>query len=250
MNESKQDGPVKALVFDVFGTVVDWRSSLIRQLEAFGARRRLQQVDWVGLVDAWRGRYKPSMDQVREGRRPWTVLDELHRESLLALLPDFGLERRLEEDEIDWLVRGWHRLDPWPDVPGGLARLHARFLLAPLSNGNLALMANLKRHAGLPWDCILGAELAQHYKPDPEVYLAALDLLRLPPHQVMMVAAHNYDLAQARALGLRTAFVLRPTEYGPKQTTDLAAESDWDLVVSNMEALADALCGVEGAAEK
>lgn len=232
---------LQALVFDVFGTVVDWRSSLIRQLQAFGAERGLEAVDWVGLVEAWRGRYKPSMDKVRDGRRPWTVLDELHRESLLTLLPDFELELRLSEEEVDWLVRGWHRLDPWPDVLPGLARLHEHFLLAPLSNGNIALMASLKRHARLPWDCVLGAELVQHYKPDPEVYLGALRFLRLAPEQVMLVAVHNYDLAQARRLGLRTAFVRRPEEYGPAQTSDLQAEADWDCVVESMEELAERL---------
>ncbi|MDF2095626.1 haloacid dehalogenase type II [Aquibaculum arenosum] len=232
----------KALLFDVFGTLVDWRGSLIRQLRAFGEARGLDQVDWPGLADAWRGRYAPSMDEVRSGRRAWTVLDDLHRESLLALLPKFGLEQRLEEEEIEGLVRGWHRLDPWPDVSGGLARLHERFLLAPLSNGNVALMANLKRHAKLPWDCILGAELARHYKPDPEVYLTAMALLRLAPQEVMMVAAHNDDLAQAQALGMQTAFVPRPTEHGPNQTTDLAADGAWDFVVASTEELADRLC--------
>jgi len=235
-------GELRALVFDVFGTVVDWRSSLIRQLEAFGAEHGLGEADWAGLVDAWRGRYKPSMEKVRDGRRPWTVLDELHRESLLTLLPDFDLELRLSEPEVDWMVRAWHRLDPWPDVPAGLARLHESFLLAPLSNGNVALMANLKRHAGLPWDCILGAEVARHYKPDPEVYLTGLELLRLAPAQVMLVAAHNYDLAEARRHGMKTAFVHRPTEYGPGQTTDLKAEADWDFVVRDMEELAERLC--------
>lgn len=238
----------KALLFDVFGTLVDWRGSLIRQLSAFGAARGLGQVDWPGLVDAWRGRYAPSMEEVRSGRRAWTILDELHRESLLALLPDFGLAQRFEEEEIDWLVRGWHRLDPWPDVPGGLARLHERFLLAPLSNGNVALMVDLKRHAGLPWDCILGAELARHYKPDPEVYLTAAALLRLSPKEVMMVAAHNEDLTQARALGMQTAFVARPTEYGPNQTSDLGPEADWEFVVASTEELADRLYA-DGAAE-
>ncbi len=235
--------PIKALVFDVFGTLVDWRGSLIRECQHFGRERGLDDVNWTGLVDAWRGRYQPSLEEVRAGRRSWTVLDDLHHESLLALLPGFGLEGRLSAAEIDWLVRGWHRLDPWPDTVPGLRRLHTPFLLAPLSNGNVALMANLARHARLPWDCVLGAELARHYKPDPEVYLTAIELLRLTPGEVMLVAAHNYDLRHARSHGMSTAFVRRPTEYGPEQAADLEAEEDWDYVVESLEELADALTG-------
>ncbi|MGI4952863.1 MAG: haloacid dehalogenase type II [Janthinobacterium lividum] len=230
---------VKALVFDVFGTVVDWRSSLIDDLSAWGAGLGLT-VDWPGLVDAWRGAYAPSMDRVRRGEQRWTKLDDLHRASLLALAPRFGLTG-LDEAALDWVNRAWHRLRPWPDSVAGLTRLKAKFIIGPLSNGNVALLVNMAKHAGLPWDTVLGAEVFRHYKPDPEAYLGTAALLGLPPEQVMLCAAHNADLAAARSCGLRTAFILRPTESGPAQAKDLRAESDWDHSVGSITALADAL---------
>lgn len=226
---------VKALLFDVFGTVVDWRGSLIAEIAAWRP-----DVDAAGLVDAWRGAYKPSMDRVRRGEQPWTNLDALHRASLEMLAPQFGLAG-LDEDTLDWLVRGWHRLRPWPDSVAGLARLKQRFTISPLSNGNVALLTNMAKAAGLPWDLVMCAELFRHYKPDPEVYLGAAALLGLPPHEVMLCAAHNDDLAAARRCGLGTAFIARPVEYGPNQTRDTKAESNWDHVVDSMEALADEL---------
>jgi 2-haloacid dehalogenase len=214
---------IRACLFDVFGTVVDWRSSVSRDLAAFAASRGLPPLDWLEFAVEWRKLYQPSMEEVRSGRRPFTVLDVLHRESLAVLLARYRLAG-LPEADIDHMNRAWHRLDPWPDVLEGLARLKRKRIIAPCSNGNIALMVNLARRAGLPWDCILGAETARAYKPMPEAYLASCRQLGLPPSQVMMVAAHNGDLRAAKAQGLATAFVPRPLEHGPGQTTDLAAD--------------------------
>jgi 2-haloacid dehalogenase len=230
---------VQALVFDVFGTVVDWRSSVAREV-ATAARRIGVETDGIALADAWRGEYGPSMDRVRKGELPWTTIDVLHRAALDALLPRFGLDA-LDEAARDHLNRGWHRLDPWWDSVAGLRRLRQRYTLATLSNGNVALLANMAKHARLPWDVILSAELFGHYKPDPEVYDGACRLLDLPPAQVMMVAAHNGDLRAASGRGLATAFVARPTEYGPAQTRDLVADGPWDVVCASFTELASAL---------
>jgi 2-haloacid dehalogenase len=230
---------VKALVFDVFGTVVDWRSSVAREVAAT-ARRIGVETDGLALADAWRAEYAPSMDRVRRGELPWTTIDVLHRTALDALLPRFGLEA-LDEAARDRLNRAWHRLDPWPDSVAGLRRLRHRHTLATLSNGNVALLATMAKHARLPWDVILSAELFGHYKPDAEVYDGACRLLDLKPDQVMMVAAHNGDLHAAAARGLRTAFVARPTEHGPAQAKDLAADGAWDVVCASLTELAGAL---------
>jgi 2-haloacid dehalogenase len=230
---------VRALLFDTFGTVVDWRTSLIEAFTVFGAHRGLT-ADWTALVDAWRGAYHPSMDAVRTGAQPWTDLDGLHRASLDMLLPQFGLGSLPEADRAE-LTLGWHRLAAWPDAVPGLQRLHRRFVLGPLSNGNVSLMIDLARFNGLPWDMVFGADVFGHYKPDPETYLGACRLLSLDPAQVMLCAAHNYDLGAAKALGLRTAFIVRPTEYGPAQQKDLAPTGAWDVAVTSIEALADQL---------
>lgn len=231
---------VKALVFDVFGTVVDWRTSLIDEFTAWGRARNLAG-DWAGLVDAWRAAYKPSMNEVRtHPERGFVVLEDIQRRSVAALAPRFGLAG-LGDDDLDHLNMGWRRLRPWPDSVAGLARLKTRFFIAPLSNGNLALLANMAKHAGLPWDAVFGSDLFGHYKPDPEVYLGAARLLRLHPAEVMMVAAHNEDLRAAAALGLKTAFVARPAEYGPHQTRDFAAEDAWDVVARDFGDLAGRL---------
>jgi 2-haloacid dehalogenase len=227
---------IRAILFDTFGSVVDWRSSVIAELQAFGAARGLQ-ADWTAFADAWRGAYKPSIDRVRNKERPWTILDVLHRESLDTLLDRFGIEV-VSEAEREHLTRIWHRLVPWPDSVAGLTRLKHRFIIAPLSNGNVGLLVNLAKHSGLPWDMVFGSEIPRAYKPDPEVYLGACAMLGLAPGQVMMAAAHNYDLYAARALGLKTGFFARPSEYGPAQTRDLAAESDWDVIASDIEDLA------------
>lgn len=228
-----------AILFDTFGTVVDWRSSLIDDLTAFAGERGVEG-DWPALVDAWRGQYRPDLDRVRTGALPWTILDDLHRQSLAQLVRRFGIEGFLAED-LEAIALLWHRLRPWPDAVPGLARLARRFVVAPLSNGNTSLLLNMGRNAGLPWSMIFGADLFGHYKPDAEVYLGACRLLGAPPGRVMMCAAHNYDLAAARALGLQTAFVPRPTEYGPEQRTDLAAEGPWDVVAGDFAGLAEAL---------
>jgi 2-haloacid dehalogenase len=230
---------VKALTFDVFGTVVDWRGSIIREGEALGRSRGLT-VDWARFADAWRGQYQPMLSRVRDGELPWTRLDDLHRMSLDRLLVDFDT-RGLSEAEIDHLNRAWHRLDPWPDVIAGLTRLRRRFILATCSNGNVALIVNMARRAGLPWDAVLGAEVARHYKPQPEVYRVTADLLGLRPEQCVMVAAHNRDLAAAAGCGLRTAFVPRPSEHGPGQSTDLAPMRDHDVVADDFVDLATKL---------
>jgi 2-haloacid dehalogenase len=227
---------IRALTFDVFGTVVDWRGSLIREGEAFGREHGLT-VDWVRFADAWRGLYQPMLERVRSGSLPWTKLDDLHRMALDTLLAQFGV-RGLAERDIDHLNRAWHRLDPWPDSVAGLTRLKRKFILATLSNGNVALIVNMARRAGLPWDTVLGAEVAHHYKPQPQAYLTTAALLGLEPPQCLMVAAHNNDLAAAAKIGFHTAFVPRPTEYGPAQTTDLAPSQAWNVVAASFVDLA------------
>jgi 2-haloacid dehalogenase len=229
--------PVKAILFDVFGSVVDWRGSLIADFSAW-ARSRGLYADWAGLVDAWRGAYAPSMDRVRRGDVPWTNLDALQAQSLREIGPRFGLPLTLSDTDRAYLLTGWRRLKPWPDSVAGLTRLKANYVIAPLSNGNVALLVGMAKQAGLTWDMVFATELFRHYKPDPETYLGAVALLGLAPGEVMMAAAHNYDLAAARALGLRTAFFPRPTEYGPHQTKDFAADSDWDVVASDILDLA------------
>jgi len=232
---------VRALVFDIFGTVVDWRSGVTRDATGFLARYT-PDADPAAFADAWRRRYSPAMEEVRSGRRPFTRLDVLHRENLEATLTEFGVDpSAVPSSELDELNLAWRRLDPWPDSVSGLARLRRGFIIAPLSNGNIRLMLDLAKRAGLPWDAILGAETAQAYKPKPEAYLRTAEILMLEPRQVCLVAAHNYDLAAARRCELRTAFIPRPTEHGPGQATDLEPEQDWDAVASDLEDLASQL---------
>jgi len=232
-------GSIKALVFDVFGTVVDWRTSVAREVTAV-ATAKGATVDGAAFADAWRAQYAPSMNRVRTGELPWTRLDALHRAVLDRILPDFGLGG-LSDGERAALNRAWHRLDPWPDVVAGLTRLKRRFIIAPLSNGNVALMTNLAKYGGLPWDCVLGAELVRRYKPDREVYQSAADFLDLRPAEVMMVAAHLGDLRAARAVGLRTAFVVRPREFGPGRAPDLQPDASVDVAADDFEDLAGRL---------
>jgi 2-haloacid dehalogenase len=229
---------VTALAFDVFGTVVDWRSAVIRDGERLGRAKNLQ-VDWATLADEWRSRYAPSMDRVRRGEIPWTNLDALHRASLEDLLVEFGIEG-LTEEEKDHLNKVWHRLDPWPDSVPGLARLRERYILTTLSNGNVALLTNMAKRAGLPWDLILSAELVRHYKPDPETYLMVPTLLDLRPEEVMLVAAHPGDLRNAQSNGLRAAYVPRPQEHGPGGEAE-PPDPSFDFVAEDFIELAEKL---------
>ena len=230
----------KALVFDTFGTVVDWRGSIIAEGNAWG-KAKGAGIDWASFADRWRAGYAPAMDRVRKGQLPWTNLDALHRMILEELLMEFRMMPSLSEEEKDHLNRVWHRLKPWPDSVAGLRRLKKKFTIAPLSNGNVALLADMAKNAGLPWDLILSAELARHYKPDRESYLTAVELLGLRPPEVMMVAAHTGDLNAARSFGLRTGFIHRPKEYGPARQADKAAPGQFDVVSTDMQDLASQL---------
>ena len=228
---------IKALVFDVFGTVVDWRTSLITDFTRWGGERGIT-ADWAALVDAWRQAYQPSMEVVRKNPdKGFVALDTLHRQSLEKLVAQFAI-KGLDADDLHYMTRGWHRLVPWPDSVSGLTALKRRYIIAPLSNGNVALLTNMAKHAGLPWDLVLSAEIFGHYKPDPETYLGAANILSLQPGEVMMVAAHNNDLAAAQALGLATAFVPRVTEYGPLQSRDFKPDGDWTVVAADFNDLA------------
>src|ERR1700682_2787226 len=231
---------VKALVFDVFGTVVDWRSSLIADFTKWSETSGVK-ADWTALVDGWRAVYAASMDEVRKHpERGYMILDTLHRQSLEKLVAQLGISG-LEDADLHHLTMGWHRLHPWPDSVAGLTRLKKKCTIAPLSNGNVALLTNMAKHAGLPWDLILGAELAHHYKPDREAYLTAVDLLGLKPEETMMCAAHSGDLKAARALGLRTGFIYRPNEHGQGGPADKAGPGEFDVVSRDMVDLASQL---------
>jgi 2-haloacid dehalogenase len=218
---------IKALAFDVFGTVVDWRGSLIAEGRRLGRRKRIK-ADWAAFADAWRAGYRPAMDRVRRGELGWTKIDDLHRMILDDLIPKFGLTA-LTEPERDDLNRAWHRLSPWRDSVGGLKRLKRRYVLATMSNGNVALLVNMAKRAGLPWDTVLSAEIAGHYKPDREAYLCVPRLLGIDPGEVLMVAAHKDDLDGAARAGLRTAFVARPLEFGDPARKDVAPEPRFDV---------------------
>ncbi|HYM02652.1 MAG TPA: haloacid dehalogenase type II [Stellaceae bacterium] len=230
---------VKALVFDVFGTVVDWRGSILRQLQAFGREKGIA-ADWEAFTDAWRGGYQPAMQRVRAGELPWTRIDDLHRMILDELLTRFGVNGLSEAEKV-YLNRVWHRLDPWPDAVAGLTRLKRKFIIGTLSNGNIALLVNMARHAALPWDVVLSAELAHHYKPDPEAYRLPPAVLDLSPAQVMLVAAHPGDLAAAATQGLKTGYVPRPLEWGPKGKPHDVAERRFDVVAEDFNDLAGRL---------
>jgi len=227
---------IKALAFDVFGTVVDWRSGVIAEGEQLGKTKGLQ-IDWAAFADAWRSIYRPYMDLVGNGQLPWTKLDDLHRQMLEATLTKFGIAN-LTNDEKEHFNRVWHRLTPWPDSVPGLQRLKSRFVVSTLSNGNIALLTNMAKHAGLPWDCILSAENVRHYKPDPEVYLLVSQLFDLQPEQVMMVAAHEHDLQSAQKHGLRTAYVHRPMERGPGKALTKPPTERYDIVANDFLDLA------------
>ena len=230
---------VKAILFDTFGTVTDWRTSILEDFRTFGKRKALN-ADWEALLDEWKTGYRPGMDAVRSGEWPWTRVDAIYRRKLDEILSKYGLGDLPESDKV-YLNRAWHRIDAWPDAVEGLTRLKKKYVISPLSNGDVDCLVNMAKHAGLPWDVILCAEIFRHYKPDPQVYLGAIELLGLEAHEVMLVAAHNYDLRAARSHGMRTGFVARPTEYGPDQKTDLKAEERWDVVAKDFGELAEVL---------
>ena len=235
----EQNIMVKALFFDVFGTVVDWRNSVAAEVDRLSEAKGLG-LDGQAFALAWRDRYSPSMRKVRKGERGFVDLDTLHMENLLEVLEQFEVDS-LSEAEINDLNMIWHRLSPWPDSVPGLTRLKSKYIIASMSNGNVRLMVDMAKFAGLPWDMILGSEIARAYKPDPETYLTGCRMLRLQPEECMMVAAHNHDLAAARKLGLKTAFIARTNEYGPGQTTDMEAKQDWEVIANSMEEVADKL---------
>ena len=233
---------LKALTFDTFGTVVDWRTSIISDFRAFGRRKGIS-IDWEAFTDEWKTCYRAGMDAVRSGARPWTTVDVIYRSKLDEILPAYGVHG-LTEDEKVYLNRVWHRLNPWPDAVPGLTRLKKKYIISPLSNGDVSCLVNMARHGGLPWDVVLCAEIFRHYKPDREAYLGAIELLGCAPDEVMMVAAHNYDLRAARSHGMRTGFVPRATEYGPGQETDLEPEEDWDVIAKDFGELSARLGAV------
>ena len=233
---------VTALGFDLFGTCVDWRNGVAREAGPFLARLGRADVDPHGFADAWRARYQPSMEVVRSGRRPFTRLSILNRESLETVLRGYGIDpKAAAPGELDMLTASWERLDPWPDVVAGLTRLRTSYIIVPLSNADFAMSLRLAKRAGLPWDAIMGAELTQSYKRASRAYLGTAEMLGLPASRLALVAAHNDDLASARAVGLATAFVPRPTERGPGQQQDLAPEDEWDVVATDFCDLADRL---------
>ncbi len=229
---------MKVLAFDVFGTVVDWRSSIIAELKAFGQRHGLHR-DWAAIADAWRDGYAPAMDRVRRGDVPWMTIDDLHRGILVDLLE--GADIAVGGDDIDHLNRAWHRLEAWPDSVAGLTRLKRRFVITTLSNGNMSLLVNMAKHADLPWDCVISAELFRHYKPDREAYLGCAALLDVRPDEVMLVAAHPSDLRAAREAGLKTAYVTRPLERGPRRPPHPVDEGEFDVMATDFVDLAERL---------
>ena len=233
---------IKALVHDVFGTVVDWRSAVTADGEALAARKGITGVDWQQFADEWRGAYAPSMNRVRTGELPWTNLDALHRMALDTLLEKFGVAGKLTEEDKVWFNLTWHRLKPWPDSVPGLTRIKKKYIIATLSNGTVRLLTDMAKHCGLPWDTVLGSDLVQHYKPDAEMYKSAIHFLgNDEPGSVMMVAAHNSDLVHAASHGMKTAFISRPYEHGAKQSRDFKAEYDFTYIARDFENLADQL---------
>jgi len=234
--ESGVASTVKALTFDVFGTVVDWRGSIIREGQLLSARKGYD-VDWAEFADRWRSGYGPAMNKVRTGELPWTKIDDLHRMILDELVVEYKLEGLSEAELVDF-NHAWHRLSPWSDTVAGLNKLKTKYVITTLSNGNVSLLTNMAKNAGMPWDAILSAELSGHYKPDPEAYLKAADLLSLAPEQVMMVAAHPGDLRAAARAGLRTAYVIRPLERGPGRPVNTNPDGEFDYTANDFLDLA------------
>ncbi len=229
-----------AILFDTYGTVVDWRSSVIAEGRALAREKGLEGIDWEAFTDAWKAAYRPYIEQVRKGDRPWATNDALQRQRLDEIIEEFGMTGLNELDRADF-NKAWHRLKPWPDSLPGLRRMKAKVPIGAFSNGNLLLLANMANHSDIPWDFIISSDLFRHYKPDPEIYLGAIELLGGEAESIMLVAAHNYDLANARKHGMKTAFVLRPTMFGPNQDTNLEAEDDWDIIADSIEGVAATL---------
>lgn len=234
--DSSVANSVKALTFDVFGTVVDWRGSIIREGQLLAAKKGYN-VDWARFADSWRSGYGPAMNKVRSGELPWTKIDDLHRMILDDLVEEYSLTG-LSEAELVHFNEAWHRLSPWPDTVSGLNKLKSKYVITTLSNGNVSLLTHMAKNGGLPWDAILSAELSGHYKPDPEAYLKAADLLSLKPEQVMMVAAHPSDLRAAARTGLKTAYVIRPLERGPGRPVNRNPDGEFDYTAENFNDLA------------
>ncbi|MBM4264275.1 MAG: haloacid dehalogenase type II [Deltaproteobacteria bacterium] len=237
--DPKATAAIRLLAFDVFGTVVDWRSRVIAEGEELGRTKGIN-IDWAAFADAWRSIYRPYMDKVQDGELPWTKLDELHRMMLEETLKKYSLTN-LTEEETQQFNLVWHRLRGWPDSVPGLQRLKTKFVISTLSNGNISLLTNMAKFAGLPWDCVLSAENVQRYKPDPEVYRLAPRLFDLKPEQVMMVAAHEHDLQSAKKHGLRTAFVHRELEHGPGKAAAMPDVGHYDIVATSFLDLAEKL---------
>ena len=233
--------PVRALLFDTFGTVVDWRGSITRMGERLAAEKGIEGVDWEAFARSWRAGYAPGLAKVIMGVRSWTPVDVIHRERLDTILARFGIDDRFDEAERAEMNLMWHRLDPWPDSIPGLLRLSTRYIIGPLSNGSTLLLTNMAKRAGIPWDVICSSDMFRAYKTDAKTYLGALAYLGLEPHEVVMCASHNHDLKAARGHGLRTAYINRPYEYGGDQTKDFHAEEDWDIVTEHIGGIADAL---------
>lgn len=231
---------VKAIVFDTFGTISDWRSSIANEANHVAKAKGIEDFDGDAFARAWRAGYRPGMARVISGEREWTPVDTIHRERLDEILPQFGLDM-LDEAERDHFNRAWHRINPWSDSIPGLIRLKKKFLIAPLSNGSLTLLSNMAKRAGIPWDFVFSSDMHKAYKRDPKVYQNAIALLGMEPHEVMMGAAHNDDLEAAREQGMRTAYINRPTEYGVDQKKDFEATSDWDIIGDSVEEVADAM---------
>ena len=229
---------IKAVIFDTYGTVVDWRTSIAVEANAVAQTVGFTEFDGEAFADAWRAGYHPKMQEVRDGLRPWTTNDVLHRERLEDIIPDFGLNDLDDAQRTD-LNKAWHRLSPWSDSVSGITRLKRKYIVSTFSNGSYGLLLNMAKNAGIPWDSILCSDVYRAFKPAKECYLAAIELLGGEPKSVMLCAAHNYDLSRGRKFGMQTAYVDRPLESGPNKTHDLKAEQDWDIITTNIEGVAD-----------
>ena len=232
---------VKALLFDTFGTVVDWRGSIAREGTRFGTRHGIDGVDWEAFADSWRAGYGPGMAKVSSGQRPWVPIDVIHRERLDVILEEYGISSRVDEAMRVEMNLWWHILDPWPDSVPGLRRLSRDYIIGPLSNGSTILLVTMAKRAAIPWDVIMSSDVCQAYKPQDAAYLNACSALGLRPDEVMMCAAHNGDLLAASKHGMRTAFICRPTEHGANQKLNLCANGPWDVCTDHIGGIADAL---------